>query len=312
MPISHYFLRGSRPFSCISTLGLSPWWVTGFSDGESSFWVSISKERTYKTGRCVKLGFEIDLHKKDLALLEEIQKFFGVGKVSIGSKDIVKYIITSTKDLQIIREHFDKFPLLTKKRADFELWAQIQDLIKNKEHLNMEGLKKIVAIRASLNKGLSDELKTVFPNILPVPRPEVNLKDPNWLAGFTSGEGCFLISIFKSKTLIGNAVKLRFSLTQHSRDTELMKSLVDYLSCGRYVAAPEGYNHGEFIVSKLSDITKIIIPFFEKYPIKGKKSLDFQDFCKVAQIMEKKNHLTSKGLDQINLIKSGMNRGRLT
>ncbi len=93
-----------------------------------------------------------------------------------------------------------------------------------------------------------------------------------------------------------------------------MKSLVDYLGCGRYVAGPLGYNHGEFIVSNLSDITKIIIPFFgtEKYPIKGNKSFDFSDFCKAAQIMENKDHLTSEGLDQIRLIKSGMNRGRET
>jgi len=41
-----------------------------------------------------------------------------------------------------------------------------------------------------------------------------------------------------------------------------MKSLVDYLGCGRYAVGPLGYNHGEFIVSNLSDITKIVIPFF--------------------------------------------------
>jgi LAGLIDADG endonuclease len=179
----------------------------------------------------------------------------------------------------------------------------------------MEGLRKIVAIKASLNKGLSEELKAEFPNNIPVTRPEVNLnsiKDPNWLAGFTTGEGSFLISIFKSKTLTGYAVRLRFNLTQHSRDTQLMKSLVDYLGCGRYVTAPLGYNHGEFIVSNLSDITKIIIPFFKKYPIKGNKSRDFSDFCKAAQIMENKAHLTSEGLDQIRLINSSMNNRRET
>jgi len=39
-----------------------------------------------------------------------------------------------------------------------------------------------VGIKASMNKGLSDELKTAFPNVLPVPRPSVvdqEIKDPN-------------------------------------------------------------------------------------------------------------------------------------
>ena len=36
----------------------------------------------------------------------------------------------------------------------------------NKEHLTIEGLHKIVAIKASLNLGLSNELKTSFSNIV--------------------------------------------------------------------------------------------------------------------------------------------------
>jgi hypothetical protein len=42
--------------------------------------------------------------------------------------------------------------------------------IQLKEHLTLEGVKDIVAIRASLNKGLSDELKASFPNVTPYPR----------------------------------------------------------------------------------------------------------------------------------------------
>ena len=53
-----------------------------------------------------------------------------------------------------------------------------------------------------------------------------------------------------------------------------------------------------------------IIPFFEKYPIKGVKALDYADFCKVAELMKNKAHLTEHGLEEIRKIKSGMNRGR--
>jgi hypothetical protein len=50
--------------------------------------------------------------------------------------------------------------------------------------------------------------------------------------------------------------------------------------------------------------------FFQKYPLQGVKSKDFKDFCKVAELMENKAHLTAEGLDQIRQIKAGMNTGR--
>jgi len=52
-----------------------------------------------------------------------------------------------------------------------------------------------------------------------------------------------------------------FQITQHSRDIELMKSLVDYLGCGRYVAAPLTKNHGDYIVSNLPDIVEKLFHF---------------------------------------------------
>jgi hypothetical protein len=51
-----------------------------------------------------------------------------------------------------------------------------------------------------MNRGLSDELKTAFPDITPVVRPLVvdqEIKDPNWLAGFSFFFFCyFFIHIF--------------------------------------------------------------------------------------------------------------------
>lgn len=51
-----------------------------------------------------------------------------------------------------------------------------------------------MGIKSSLNLGLSDKLKEAFAEIKPIERPLVTnqeIKDPNWLAGFANGEGCF-------------------------------------------------------------------------------------------------------------------------
>ena len=296
---------------------LDGYFIAGFTDGEGCFRVRISKSNERKTGWMVEPIFQIGLHKKDLVILQLIQKAWdGIGSISSMGKEGVMFKVSSIKNLnEIIIPYFMKYSLLTSKQVDFELLKKVVDIINRKEHLTIEGIRKIVAIRASMNLGLSNELQVAFPDVKPVPRPSTNenkIEDPNWLAGFINGEGSFFIDVYKSKTnKIGSAVRLKFLISQHKRDINIMKSLPDYLGCGQYVLASSDYKHGEYIISKLSDINEKIIPFLTKYPIIGNKSLDFEDFCKASVILKNKEHLTLEGLKKIKTLKSGMNRGRI-
>lgn len=187
-------------------------------------------------------------------------------------------------------------------------------MIIRKEHLTQEGLISIVNIRASLNLGLSGELKEAFPNVVPVKRPLVEnqvIRDPQWLAGFTSGEGCFFVNTAKSKAhSLGYQVRLRFLLSQHSRDEQLIRSLVEYFDCGN-IYFRENKEVVDYCVEKYSDLTEKIIPFFNKYPILGVKNQDFKDFCWVVSLIKEKKHKTQSGLDEILEIKAKMNQGIL-
>lgn len=58
---------------------LSPHWVTGFSDAESSFSLMISKKSTSRSGWHVIPEFRIDLHIIDSYLIREIHAFLGGG-----------------------------------------------------------------------------------------------------------------------------------------------------------------------------------------------------------------------------------------
>ena len=201
---------------------------------------------------------------------------------------------------------------MTKKRADFLLLMQVIELMERREHLTLAAcFSQIIAIRASMNRGLSPKLKLAFPDIVPVVRPLVEnqkVQDPNWLAGFTTGEGSFIVNIKASKThSIGFQVLLVFELTQHMRDERLMTSLIELLQCGKIYKYRNAF---DFRVSKFADITEKIIPFFKKYPILGVKALDFADWCKVAELMKEKKHLTQEGLEEIKQIKAGMNTDR--
>jgi len=65
-----------------------------------------------------------------------------------------------------------------------------------------------------------------------------------------------------------------------------------------------------FVVSKFNDITEIVIPFFDNYPIYGVKSLDYINFKEVALLMKEKGHLNIEGIEKIKRIKSNMNKYR--
>jgi hypothetical protein len=85
-------------------------------------------------------------------------------------------------EISILIDHFDKYPLLTQKFADYLLFKSAYDLLKKKEHLTLEGLHKLLAIKAVTNNGLPEVLKETFPNITPIERPSVfdsKIPDPN-------------------------------------------------------------------------------------------------------------------------------------
>jgi hypothetical protein len=291
---------------------LNPYFITGFIDGEGCFHISIYRDSRTTTGWRVKLCFKISMHQKDRALLELIKTSLGVGQIYKHGTNSIELRVNSVKDLLVITNHFDKYPLITQKLADYIIFKRALELMNQKEHLTLKGLNKVVAIKSYMNKGLSSELNKAFPDIIPVPKSLVEsteIKDLNWLAGFIEGEGCFQVVIQKSSTKTIPSVSLRFTLTQHSRDEVLMKSLYNCLGCGRYYAV-SGRDEGYFIVSSFSDIYEKIIPFFDKYPLVGSKQQDYLDFIKVAELMKSKSHLTKDGLEEIKQIKSGMNRGR--
>lgn len=297
---------------------LDPFFVTGFADAESCFFVNITKCNRSLTGWRINARFTLGVHIKDKVLLESIQSFFaGAGRIREREDNkSVEYSVDSIKDLtQIIIPHFEKYPLLTKKKEDYHLFKLVAELINAKEHLKTEGLLKIVGIKGSLNRGLSKSLQAAFPDVKSIEIPKVEVLPENipghWLAGFIDGEGCFQINIYKSKTKIGWGVGLQFTITQHSRDLALLKSFIKVFGCGNLMIRPTG-SACDYFIKDLPNILDKFIPFLYKYPLIGTKKLDFRDFCKVAYLMKNKTHLTQEGFLIIKEIKSGINTSRKT
>jgi LAGLIDADG endonuclease len=133
---------------------------------------------------------------------------------------------------------------------------------------------------------------------------------------------------------------LRFSIKLNIREKELIKGLVSFFKnweINSKVSNSSLITHREasyknininivessvgLQITKISDIVNILIPFFERYPIAGFKSLDFSDFKKMAFMIKNKEHFsclcgtsigTEEGFKKILKIKSSMNQNRIT
>lgn len=234
------------------------------------------------------------------------------------------YYVKNLGDInRIIIPHFNKYPLLTCKKIDYELWKDCIEIVNRKEHLTNSGLLKIISIKTSMNTGLlSENIKASFPDVIEMARPVYLHKVgdikfyPSWVAGFTEGFaslGSFTVDINKiPKSKIGYTVVLRLQITQHSRDEVLIKSLINYFNCGNTIQDKrESVSAITYRVSKINDILEKIIPFYLKYPMVGYKALDFSNFCKVAELVKNKAHLTEDGLQKIKGIKAQMGKSRL-
>lgn len=60
---------------------MNPFFITGFTDGEGPFTLSIRSSDKYTSKWKIQYAFQTGLHKKDIAILEKIQQTLGVGKL---------------------------------------------------------------------------------------------------------------------------------------------------------------------------------------------------------------------------------------
>lgn len=130
---------------------------------------------------------------------------------------------------------------------------------------------------------------------------------PWYITGITEGEGSFCISFNLRKRLkIGIETRPSFSITLNRRDLNLLKSVYTYFKCGgiRYSRSDRTYKYES---RSIKDITKKIIPHFQKYSLQGSKRKDFEKFSEICKMIHQNLHLSKKYLPKIIEIAYSMN-----
>nr|YP_009105828.1 putative LAGLIDADG homing endonuclease [Koliella corcontica]YP_009105843.1 putative LAGLIDADG homing endonuclease [Koliella corcontica]AIT94539.1 putative LAGLIDADG homing endonuclease [Koliella corcontica]AIT94545.1 putative LAGLIDADG homing endonuclease [Koliella corcontica] len=120
--------------------------------------------------------------------------------------------------------------------------------------------------------------------------------NPFWVTGFVDGEGCFCVSFNKRASLkMKLEVRPSFSLGQHERSVDTLKSLQEFFNTGgiRYDKKEGSY---KYEVRDLKSLNEKIIPHFEKYQLISAKKEDFERFKIICLLMKNSKHLNRQGL----------------
>ncbi len=233
---------------------LHPWWVTGFSDGEACFHASLSK---CGARQALNQYFSIGLRADDAAVLRQLQMFFAVGRFRwVGPQGRAKpqalLKVTRREDLDCIRDHFQAFPLRSKKARDSALWGRVLDF----RQAHLDGRKDWQRSDRLLELGLLCSELSRLKRYVSNPSSYVATAglDPWWVTGLADGEGSFTADL-------------------HVRSRSSYQCV-----CGCIVR--KGVRNGNpqlrFVINRVEDLLGRVVPHFRNHPLQTKKSRDFE------------------------------------
>lgn len=255
-------------------LPLSPWWVSGYTDGEGSFMINTFKTKNTLVGYTVKLIYQITVHKSDEALLHAIKLFFkNVGNIEYtADKQYVSYRVYKLSDIvKVIIPHFTEYPLQSTKFVSFYLFKAVAELMSKKLHLTIPGYREVLSYKAASKKGLEANVFKLglFSDIIPfnvegilkesTRSPSETKLEPDYVSGFTAADGSFFIQKPSVSTKWPN-YDATFSIAQNKRDADLLKRIALTLGCGRIKTDSNDMQY--LAVRNKEEMQTKIVPFF--------------------------------------------------
>ena len=124
-------------------------WLSGFTDAEGCFTSSVSKSS--KTGNTIVTVRYILSQKNDLEFSNYVANLVNGYTTYLKSYDGYNVTVNFSRLSKIIT-YFEQYPLKTKKLISYHRWMKVFNLVKNKEHFNIDGLEKIKLLTKNINK----------------------------------------------------------------------------------------------------------------------------------------------------------------
>jgi hypothetical protein len=133
------------------------WYVVGFVDGEGTFHVAITQSKENRFGIRIIPEFHVNQNNPSKDTLEDIQTLFDCGYIQQNHSKSKRdqtwvYVVRKRDDLhKKIIPFFEKYPLRTQKKNDYELFKKVIEMMSQNQHYTLKGLKKIIDIAYQMN-----------------------------------------------------------------------------------------------------------------------------------------------------------------
>lgn len=255
-------------------------YLTGLIEGDGT--IIVPKVERSPKGKLYYPSIELVFDERDIPLATILQKELGFGSIS------------KTKGVNAYRYTINNFDGL----------ITMVDIINGYFRT-----PKIVMFNR-----LIDFLNQKFPSLL-ISKKDIDTSklDSNaWLSGFLDADGYFGVVIHnKHPSCLFELVQSSVNHLKLSKK-DLMISLSEFLNVNVREATRAKYpGYIEYIVrtSKLEN-NKKIISYLERNNLFSSKYLNYKDYKKVCDMINQHKHKTIKGINEIILIKNGMNSKR--
>ncbi len=137
---------------------------------------------------------------------------------------------------------------------------------------------------------------------------EIPLRIGYYIAGFVDGEGSFNVCITKtSERRFGWKIEPIFNISQ--KDKALLALIKRWLKCGTLREKRDGVVYYE--VRNIRALIERVIPFFDRFNfLSSNKKKNYSIFRRIVKKIDKGEHLTKKGIQEILKLREDLNKGR--
>jgi hypothetical protein len=132
-------------------------YLAGYVDGEGSFHVAVQRNPSTRNGWQLVPEFHVSQNPERATVLRLLQSHLGCGRIQAnarsGGRDrSLVYVVRSRVDLiRNVIPFFERHPILSEKRLEFETFAEIVRAMERGEHLEQEGFERLLALAIQMN-----------------------------------------------------------------------------------------------------------------------------------------------------------------
>lgn len=246
-------------------------WFIGFTEGDGSF--VISKNKVF---------FDITQTIDDIQVLYYIKKELGFGNIIIRSEShrrVGVFYVTSKENYLKLIHIFNGNICSNHKNEQFKLWL------------------------TTFNKQYKEDIKYINRRVI----PSINT---GWLSGFIDSEGSFNGRVKYCRTSkLKKALHLSLTLCQKEHYILLLirKLFITENKCISYDKSWEGWR---LHIASFKVLT-VVINYLKIYSLKTRKRRSYDKFVKLHNKIIKKEHLTIKGINVIEMLMKLINNHKV-